>query len=137
MAVQILEELNVDNEILFEVLYQGCLQDELFCMAMLYDIFFDLNSWSIEKINEMFGFLEFGMRQNFWLSFYQASDLYEKLQASKFKGQTDWAAEKSQDMLLNLARRHFKKLPFLVSDLRLREIDEKRLAIWQRLAKRS
>ena len=134
MAVDILEELNGVDDLLFEVLHQGSRQNELFCISMLYDIFFDLDSWSVEKIIEMFGFLEFGMSQNFWLSFYQASDLYEKLQASKFKGQTDWATDKSQDMLLRLARRHFKKIPVLVSDLGLRDIDEKRFVIWKRLS---
>jgi hypothetical protein len=75
LAVSILEDLDVDDSLLQEVLHEGAVQHELFCISMLYDTFFDLETATIEKVCEMCGFLDLGTEQGFWLAFYQAADL--------------------------------------------------------------
>ena len=130
LAVSILEDLDFDDSLLQEVLHEGAVRHELFCIGILYDTFFDLETATIEKICEMCGFLDVGMEQGFWLSFYQAADLMEKLE--HFKIRSDWVTDKSQYQLLRQAKSRFKKLPIIVSDVTLREIEEKRLRLWVR-----
>ena len=95
---------------------------------MLYDTFFDIETATIEEICKMFGFLDLGMEQGFWLSFYQAADLMEKL--DRFKIRSDWGTDKFQDQLLRQAKIMFTKLPMIVSEVTLWEIETKRLCRW-------
>lgn len=128
MVVGILEDLDFDDSLLLEILREGANQNELFCISMLYDTFFDIETATIEGICEICGFLSKGMEQGFWLSFYQAADLMDKLEHLKIK--TDWASDKFQVALLKQARDKFHKLPIVVSDLTLRDIEEKRWRLW-------
>jgi len=128
LAISILEDLAVDDSLLLEILHEGASQNELFCIAILYDTFFDLETATIEEICKMFGFLDLGMEQGFWLSFFQAADLMEKLE--HFKIRSDWVTDKSQDQLLRQAKSKFTKLPMIVSPVTLWEIETKRLGRW-------
>ena len=128
LAVSILEDLRLDDSLLVEILNEGADRGELFCIAMLYDTFFNIETATIEETCKMFGFLDLGMEQGFWLSFYQAADLMEKLE--HFKIRSDWVTDKSQDQLLRQAKSKFTKLPMIVSPVTLWEIETKRLGRW-------
>ena len=128
LAISILEDLAVDDSLLLEILHEGASQNELFCIAILYDTFFDLETATIEEICKMFGFLDLGMEQGFWLSFFQAADLMEKLE--HFKIRSDWVTDKFQDQLLRQAKSGFTKLPMIVSPVTLWDIETKRLGRW-------
>lgn len=129
MAACLLERADEPiDEALLEILKDGASEGELFCSSMLYDIFFDLDNWPIEQTVQMFSYLDAGMEQGFWLSFYQAADLLQRLDQLNVK--TDWATNRSPSFLLRQARDKFQKLPIVVSDVTLRDIEEKRLRLW-------
>jgi hypothetical protein len=138
-TVRVLESLHSDDSvlesILFDLLHQGALENELYCSAMLYDMFFRIETATIENICETCNFIDHGLQENFWLSFYQAADLLEKL--NYYNINANWKQNKSQDQLLRQAKNNFTKLPIFVSDITLRDIEEKRCNLWSNWAQNS
>jgi hypothetical protein len=120
----VLKNVNLDdpalNELIYELCYHGATSNELYYSAMLYDSFFIIEEASIEFIGEICGFLDFGMKQEFWLSYYQAADLAQKLRHEKIR--SSWAEDKPIDHLLRQARDKFLKVPMIVSSVTLFDI---------------
>jgi len=124
-VVDVLENVNLPdaalNELVYELCYIGATSHELYCAAILYDSFSIVEEVPIESISEICDFLDFGMKQGFWLSYYQAADLLRKLQHKKLK--SSWAEGKSIDYFLKQARNKFSQVPMIVSNVTLYDIE--------------
>jgi len=113
-------------EVIEEVLYDGRCNNDLYCISMLYDRCFDLNSVCIEDLSAMISDLDLGCSANFWVSCYQSADLLKKLKSSIYKGMTQFELNygKHRLCLLQEARENFCRVPKDVSTVSLLDIEK-------------
>jgi len=124
MATMFLNAKVPNEYIALELLERGVCRNDLFCISLLYSEFFFLEDVMLYEILDMESNLEFGRKNNFWLSFYQSVDLIEQLGRSIYKDKTFIEQEKPIELLM-LARENYYNLPRDLTNITLSDIEKK------------
>lgn len=108
-------------------LVAGLLRNEIFCISKIYSNYFYIDD-SLEFVSVMIEKLEYGMGADFWLSFYQAADLCDKLKNNDHPVAKGFLGKHSTDSLLDSAINTFgkKRVPSHISEVALQDIISKR-----------